>query len=116
MKSVRIYHNVPDGLVLALRIVLDADGKAIFIPGDDYAETARSILGEAVGSFAQRRVVNPEDGEPYLEAVVEFLRGSSYWIPYADDREVPTAALRPPAPAKRRAARAPAAEKPSRKR
>lgn len=84
MKGLRVYRNLPDSMVLALRIVLDEDGKAIVLPGDDHVEAATRAVGAGVVSLKQRRVFTPDDGEDYLTAVHEMLSRSSYWIPMPD--------------------------------
>ena len=84
MSGLRIYRNHADRMVLALTIVLDPNGRASFVPGEEHSEAALSMVSEGVFSFQQRRSFTPDDGEDYLDAICEMLSRSSYWRPVPD--------------------------------
>jgi hypothetical protein len=76
----RLYRVTLAGTKLAGRLVL-VDGRVRFCLED---QDARSLFEElehdGVVSSALQKWVRPEDGELFLDAVVDALRTTSYWI------------------------------------
>ncbi|HEX5013958.1 MAG TPA: hypothetical protein VFV72_07325 [Candidatus Limnocylindrales bacterium] len=82
MSVVELYRRRPDTAeteLLARIVVTERGGPAVMIPAvpDDRAGI-EAILAQGVAD-ASGRLVDPHDGEAYLNGLVETFRGSRFW-------------------------------------
>jgi hypothetical protein len=82
MSIIELYRRRPDTAeaeLLARVVVTEPGGPAVMIPAvpDDRAGL-EAILARGVAD-ASGRLVDPKDGEAYLNALVETFRGSRFW-------------------------------------
>jgi hypothetical protein len=82
MSVIVLYRRRPDTAeveLLARVVVTELGGPAVVIPAvpDDRAGI-EAILAQGVAD-ARGRLVDPKDGEAYLDGLVETFRGSRFW-------------------------------------
>ena len=79
-RALDVHFQTPEGRALAARLRLQADGTvAIQVADERYGPDVERLLGQGVASEALRRRVRADEGEPFLDAVLEVLGRSTYW-------------------------------------
>jgi hypothetical protein len=81
---VRLYRLNSTGTKLAGRLIV-AEGRVSFSIDDPEARPFfEELERDGIASSVLKRWVGPEDGELFLDAVVDSLRTTSYWVAERD--------------------------------
>jgi hypothetical protein len=81
---VRLYRLNSTGTKLAGRLIV-AEGRVCFSIDDPEARPFfEELERDGIASSVLKRWVGPEDGELFLDAVVDSLRTTSYWVAERD--------------------------------
>jgi hypothetical protein len=82
---VRLFRVTPTGTKLAGRLTV-VEGRAQFCVEDpDAGPLFMELEHDGIASSVPHRWVKPEDGELFVDAVVDALRRTSYWVAERDN-------------------------------
>jgi hypothetical protein len=90
---VRLYRVTPRANRLAGFLSLSGDTVHCEVADPDATSFFQELMADGIAFSARNRWVRPEDGQSFLDAVVDALRTSSYWVAEPDPDPMPTATL-----------------------